>query len=118
MNLSGSSSSLTSDASTKAGTASLRSYGIGGALLYKRFLLMTRQLSPEEMQGQAGDQAEKQMQTEGRRGRGRERGTEMREAGEDAVAVPGHQISAAGMRRGRSADGGAGRGAGTSPDLP
>ncbi|XP_056450268.1 rap guanine nucleotide exchange factor 6-like isoform X2 [Gadus chalcogrammus] len=33
MNLSGSSSSLTSDASTKAGTASLRSYGIGYALL-------------------------------------------------------------------------------------
>ncbi|XP_054873140.1 rap guanine nucleotide exchange factor 6 isoform X2 [Amphiprion ocellaris] len=33
MNLSGSSSSLTSDASTKAGTVSLRSYGIGYALL-------------------------------------------------------------------------------------
>eukprot|EP00066_Takifugu_rubripes_P020367 XP_011609633.1 PREDICTED: rap guanine nucleotide exchange factor 6 isoform X1 [Takifugu rubripes] len=33
MNLSGSSSSLTSDASTKAGTASLRSYGIGYAFL-------------------------------------------------------------------------------------
>ncbi|CAL8365555.1 unnamed protein product [Lota lota] len=33
LNLSGSSSSLTSDASTKAGTASLRSYGIGYALL-------------------------------------------------------------------------------------
>ncbi|XP_028451257.1 rap guanine nucleotide exchange factor 6 isoform X4 [Perca flavescens] len=33
MNLSGSSSSLTSDASTKAGTNSLRSYGIGYALL-------------------------------------------------------------------------------------
>ncbi|KAF7666715.1 hypothetical protein LDENG_00094700 [Lucifuga dentata] len=33
MNLSGSSSSLTSDASTKAGTISLRSYGIGYALL-------------------------------------------------------------------------------------
>ncbi|KAM7398331.1 hypothetical protein PAMA_006305 [Pampus argenteus] len=33
MNLSGSSSSLTSEASTKAGTASLRSYGIGYALL-------------------------------------------------------------------------------------
>ncbi|KAM4620735.1 rap guanine nucleotide exchange factor 6 isoform 2-T2 [Polymixia lowei] len=33
MNLSGSSSSLTSDASTKAGTVSLRSYGIGCALL-------------------------------------------------------------------------------------
>ncbi|XP_028323075.1 rap guanine nucleotide exchange factor 6-like [Gouania willdenowi] len=33
MNLSGSSSSLTSDASTKAGTASLRGYGIGYSLL-------------------------------------------------------------------------------------
>uniref|UniRef100_A0A1A8H2I1 Rap guanine nucleotide exchange factor 2 n=2 Tax=Nothobranchius korthausae TaxID=1143690 RepID=A0A1A8H2I1_9TELE len=33
MNLSGSSSSLTSDASTKTGTVSLRSYGIGCALL-------------------------------------------------------------------------------------
>ncbi|XP_026183811.1 rap guanine nucleotide exchange factor 6 isoform X3 [Mastacembelus armatus] len=33
MNLSGSSSSLTSDASTKAGTVSLRSYGIGHTLL-------------------------------------------------------------------------------------
>ncbi|XP_029375976.1 rap guanine nucleotide exchange factor 6 isoform X3 [Echeneis naucrates] len=33
MNLSGSSSSLTSDTSTKAGTVSLRSYGIGYALL-------------------------------------------------------------------------------------
>ncbi|KAM9728124.1 rap guanine nucleotide exchange factor 6 isoform 3-T3 [Menidia menidia] len=33
MNLSGSSSSLTSDASTKTGTVSLRSYGIGYALL-------------------------------------------------------------------------------------
>lgn len=47
MNLSGSSSSLTSDASTKAGTVSLRSYGIGGALLHKRILLMTRQHSRE-----------------------------------------------------------------------
>lgn len=46
MNLSGSSSSLTSDASSKA-TVSLRSYGIGGALLHKRILLMTRQCSQE-----------------------------------------------------------------------
>uniref|UniRef100_H2L668 Rap guanine nucleotide exchange factor (GEF) 6 n=1 Tax=Oryzias latipes TaxID=8090 RepID=H2L668_ORYLA len=43
MNLSGSSSSLTSDASTKTGTVSLRSFGIGGALLHKRVLQMTRQ---------------------------------------------------------------------------
>lgn len=47
MNLSGSSSSLTSDASTKAGTVSLRSYGIGGVLLHKRIILMTRQHSRE-----------------------------------------------------------------------
>ncbi|KAK5887835.1 hypothetical protein CesoFtcFv8_016396 [Champsocephalus esox] len=47
MNLSGSSSSLTSDVSTKTGTISLRSYGIGGAVLHKRILLMTRQDSPE-----------------------------------------------------------------------
>lgn len=47
MNLSGSSSSLTSDASTKAGTVSLRSYGIGGALLHKRIQMITRQNSRE-----------------------------------------------------------------------
>ncbi|KAI9527266.1 Rap guanine nucleotide exchange factor 6 [Dissostichus eleginoides] len=47
MNLSGSSSSLTSDVSTKTGTISLRSYGIGGAVLHKRILLMTRQDSRE-----------------------------------------------------------------------
>lgn len=47
MNLSGSSSSLTSDASTKAGTISLRSYGIGGPVLHKRILLMTQQSSRE-----------------------------------------------------------------------
>lgn len=46
MNLSGSSSSLTSEASSKA-TVSLRSYGIGGTLLQKRILLMTRQSSQE-----------------------------------------------------------------------
>lgn len=45
MNRSGSSSSLTSEASTKAGTAGTRSYGIGGALLHKRLLQMTRQHS-------------------------------------------------------------------------
>lgn len=46
MNLSGSSSSLTSEASSKA-TVSLRSYGIGGTLLQKRILLMTKQSSQE-----------------------------------------------------------------------
>lgn len=47
MNLSGSSSSLTSDASTKAGASNHRSFGIGGALLHKRIVLMTRQHSGE-----------------------------------------------------------------------
>lgn len=59
MNLSGSSSSLTSDASTKAGTVSLRSYGIGGALLHKRILQMTRQHSRErsrERENQTGEE--------------------------------------------------------------
>lgn len=51
MNLSGSSSSLTSDASTKAGTVSLRSYGIGGALLHKRIQMITRQNSRERPRG-------------------------------------------------------------------
>ncbi|KAJ8276723.1 hypothetical protein COCON_G00084750 [Conger conger] len=46
MTLSGSSSSLTSDASTKAGGS--RSYGIGGALLHRRILLMTRQSPPPQ----------------------------------------------------------------------
>lgn len=57
MNLSGSSSSLTSDASTKAGTVSLRSYGIGGALLHKRILLITAQRS-RESSTQRGNQTE------------------------------------------------------------
>lgn len=57
MNLSGSSSSLTSDASTKAGTVSLRSYGIGGALLHKRILLITAQQS-RESSTQRGNQTE------------------------------------------------------------
>lgn len=57
MNLSGSSSSLTSDASTKAGTVSLRSYGIGGALLHRRILLITARQS-RESSGQRGYQTE------------------------------------------------------------
>lgn len=57
MNLSGSSSSLTSDASTKAGTVSLRSYGIGGAHLRRRILLITARQS-RESSGQRGCQAE------------------------------------------------------------
>lgn len=64
MNLSGSSSSLTSDASTKTGTVSLRSYGIGGTLLHKRILLMTRQQS---------------------RGSSRDRETELEERTEDRM---------------------------------
>ncbi|PWA23110.1 hypothetical protein CCH79_00002472 [Gambusia affinis] len=74
MNLSGSSSSLTSDASTKTGTISLRSYGIGGALLHKRILQMTSQHSRESSrnrEGQSEDEAEAG-QEEPRRGRSRQ----------------------------------------------
>lgn len=76
MNLSGSSSSLTSDASTKAGTISLRSYGIGGALLHKRILMMTRQQSQESSRDREAEPQEKRIklemvheETEQRRGR-------------------------------------------------
>lgn len=55
MNLSGSSSSLTSDASTKAGTVSLRSYGIGGAFLHKKIQLITSQQS----RGRSGERCRK-----------------------------------------------------------
>ncbi|CAL8279669.1 unnamed protein product [Arctogadus glacialis] len=107
MNLSGSSSSLTSDASTKAGTASLRSYGIGGALLHKHFLLMTSPASTEETQRQReGDEAERQMQAE-ERSSSKEAGEEMREAGQ--VVVAEEEMSSQGNVRGRSADGGAER---------
>lgn len=61
MNLSGSSSSLTSDASTKTGTVSLRSFGIGGALLHKRILQMTRQ-HDREMEGKLEENPEKERQ--------------------------------------------------------
>lgn len=64
MNLSGSSSSLTSDASTKAGTVSLRSYGIGGALLHKRILLITRQHSRESSRERA-NQTEEEKEEKG-----------------------------------------------------
>lgn len=64
MNLSGSSSSLTSDASTKAGTISLRSYGIGGALLHKRILLMTRQNSRERSRERENRMAEERQEIE------------------------------------------------------
>ena len=64
MNLSGSSSSLTSDASTKAGTISLRSYGIGGALLHKRILLMTRQHSRERSRERENQMAEERQEIE------------------------------------------------------
>lgn len=59
MNLSGSSSSLTSDASTKTGTVSLRSYGIGGAVLQKRILLMTRQHSQGNSRGREAELEER-----------------------------------------------------------
>lgn len=77
LNLSGSSSSLTSDASTKAGTVSLRSYGIGGALLHKRIQMITRQHSrersrvlEEEEDGEKGSKVENKMQDN--RGRSRQ----------------------------------------------
>lgn len=60
MNLSGSSSSLTSDVSSKAGTVSLRSYGIGGAVLHKRILLITRQHSREGSRERANQTEEKE----------------------------------------------------------
>ena len=63
MNLSGSSSSLTSDASTKAGTVSLRSYGIGGASLHKRLLLLTmqqKQQSSSESENQTQEEEEEE----------------------------------------------------------
>lgn len=66
MNLSGSSSSLTSDASTKAGTVSLRSYGIGGALLHKRILLITRQHSRESSRERGNQTDEKKEKGEER----------------------------------------------------
>lgn len=60
MNLSGSSSSLTSEASTKAGTVSLRSYGIGGAFLHKKMLQLTRRQSRKgEEQGDKEKEEEK-----------------------------------------------------------
>lgn len=78
LNLSGSSSSLTSDASTKTGTVSLRSYGIGGALLHKRIQMITSQHSRErprmleehEEDGEKGSKVEKKMQDN--RGRSRQ----------------------------------------------
>lgn len=80
MNLSGSSSSLTSDASTKAGTVSLRSYGIGGALLHKRIQMITRQNSrerprdikeeEEEVDGERASEGERKRQDN--RGRSRQ----------------------------------------------
>lgn len=65
MNLSGSSSSLTSDVSSKAGTVSLRSYGIGGAVLHKRIQLITRQHSRESSRERA-NQTEEEKKEEGR----------------------------------------------------
>lgn len=84
LNLSGSSSSLTSDASTKAGTISLRSYGIGGALLHKRIQMITRQHSrersrvlEEEEDGEKGSKVEKKMQDN--RGRSRQQSCRSKE---------------------------------------
>lgn len=76
MNLSGSSSSLTSDASTKAGSVSLRSYGIGGALLHKRVQMITRQHSrerPREMEGEDDGEKGGEVGKRGQDNRGRSR---------------------------------------------
>lgn len=79
LNLSGSSSSLTSDASSKAGTISLRSYGIGGAFLQKRIQMITSQHSrerprvtekEEKEDGEKGSKVEKEMKDH--RGRSRQ----------------------------------------------
>lgn len=81
MNLSGSSSSLTSDASTKTGTISLRSYGIGGALLHNRILRMTSQHSRESS---------------------RDRETELEEKTEDEAEAAQEGLFSSEQRRGRS----------------
>lgn len=90
MNLSGSSSSLTSDASTKA--ISLRSYGIGGLLLHKRILLMTQQCSLEE-----GREREDQIEEEKEEKRGQDR---VKMAEEETEAAQRGLLSS-GQRRGR-----------------
>lgn len=59
----------------KAGTVSLRSYGIGGALLHKRILLMTRQQSREREEDEEEREGTESVQRglfppEQRRGRG------------------------------------------------
>lgn len=108
MNLSGSSSSLTSDASTKAGTVSLRSYGIGGALLHKRIQMITRQNSrerpgdikeEEEVDGEKESEGERKRQDN--RGRSRQQshqraqvvlkppGSSSRAQGRDAMTLTG-----------------------------
>lgn len=96
MNLSGSSSSLTSDASTKAGTVSLRSYGIGGALLHKRILLITGQHSRESSRERANQTEEEE----------EEKGSEMEKEKEERMQgktadVQGGLFSSK-QRRGRS----------------
>ncbi|XP_034463573.1 rap guanine nucleotide exchange factor 6 isoform X13 [Hippoglossus hippoglossus] len=70
MNLSGSSSSLTSDASTKAGTVSLRSYGIGGAFLHKRVLLLTMQQRQQRSRESENQTQEEEERTEVEKERG------------------------------------------------
>ncbi|TKS83106.1 Rap guanine nucleotide exchange factor 6 PDZ domain-containing guanine nucleotide exchange factor 2 [Collichthys lucidus] len=89
MNLSGSSSSLTSDASTKAGTVGPRSYGIGGALLHKRILLMTRQHSQERSR-------ERENQTE------EEKGSEVEKDKEERTGAVQRRLFSSEQERGRS----------------
>lgn len=88
MNLSGSSSSLTSDASTKAGTVSLRSYGIGGALLHKRIQTITRQNSRERPRAiKEEEQVDGEKESEGERKRQDTRGRSRQQSHQRAQVV-------------------------------
>lgn len=90
MNLSGSSSSLTSDASTKA--VSLRSYGIGGAILHKRVLLMTQQSRSRERDRQAEEEEEEDKPDR----------SEAAKEDEETAEVQRGSCSSSEQRRGRS----------------
>ncbi|TWW75108.1 Rap guanine nucleotide exchange factor 6 PDZ domain-containing guanine nucleotide exchange factor 2 [Takifugu flavidus] len=90
MNLSGSSSSLTSDASTKAGTVSLRSYGIGGALLHKRIQMITRQNSrerPRDIKEEEEEEGDGEKESGGERKRQDNRGRSRQQSHHRAQVV-------------------------------
>jgi len=93
---SGSSSSLTSDAKA----AGLRSYGIGGALLHKRVLMMTRSRegrSQEEQQEQQEEQEEQEQQSS----EGPKEGEEEEEAAERGSCPSKRRRGRAGRKRSR-----------------